>query len=239
MARRLTSALAMVVAMTAAAAALAQEAQTTVKVYHIRHSSMVEATTAVLPLLSASGIVTIQPGGDRMTVQDVSEVMERVSSVLAKLDRSPERYRIRAELLAGSSGPPTQGDQVEVADRVRRMFPFTSYRRIGAAVFEGEVGSPAAADLGEGNRLSFQAVSLQPPPDAPWGMADTGNRVQLQELSLARLDERPDGEQTTKEILRTSVFLSPSQEVFIGAGGSEGSAQGLVLILHAESIGRR
>ena len=220
-----------------AAAAAAQDVQTTVRVFHIRHSSMAEAATAVLPLLSATGSMTIQPGDERLTVQDVSEVMRRVSSVLAKLDRGPERYRIRAELLAGSTRSTAPAQPIQVAERLRHMFPFTSYRRIGTTVFEGQLGSPATADLGEGHRLSFQAVALRLPQDAPWGMPDPGNRMQLQELTLAHLDERPNGDQRATEILRTSVYLSPRQEVFIGAGNSESSAQGLVLILYAESIG--
>lgn len=225
--------------LTAAIAALAaaQEVQTTARVFHIRHSSMSEATMAVLPLLSAAGRVTIEPAGERMTVQDVAEVMTQVAEVLAKLDRSPQHYRIRAELLAGSSQASAAGASVRVADRLRRMFPFTSYRRIGATVVEGEEGNPAGAALGEGHRLSFQASMLRIPRDVPWGMPDTGDRVQLQDLTLVRLDERPGGEQKATEILRTTVSLSPHQEVIIGAGGSEGSTSGLVLILYAESVG--
>jgi hypothetical protein len=39
------------------------------------------------------------------------------------------------------------------------------------------------------------------------------------------------------EVLKTSVFLSEKQEVFIGAGASEDSRSGLVLILQAQEIG--
>jgi hypothetical protein len=38
-------------------------------------------------------------------------------------------------------------------------------------------------------------------------------------------------------VVRTSVFIAPDQKVFIGAGSSEDSTEGLVLIIRVGEVG--
>ena len=85
--------------------------------------------------------------------------------------------------------------------------------------------------------MTFVASSLGISDDTPWGIPDTGNRIHLQLLTLKRVTTDSAGKQRSVEVLRTSVYLSEKQEVFIGAGASEDSTQGLVLILQANEIG--
>jgi len=117
------------------------------------------------------------------------------------------------------------------------MFPFVSYRQIGATSVDGVIGQPAAADLGEGHQVTFVANLLGNSDDTPWGTPDMGNRIHLQLLTLSRVTTDPAGKQRSVEVLKTSVFLSEKQEVFIGAGASEDSTHGLVLILKANKVG--
>ncbi len=210
---------------------------TTVRVFHLRHCSVTEAAAAVEALLTEDGSLTVQPRRARITVQDRPDVVERAAEVIAELDQPPGRYLIEVEILEGVQRMLPADQRADVADRLLRMFPFTSYRSIGVATFNGVVGEPAEAALGEGYHLSFLAESLGIGDDTPFGIPRPGSRIHLQWLSLSKLTDSSSGRLQTAELLRTSVFLSENQEVILGAGASENSARGLVLILQAHTIG--
>jgi hypothetical protein len=215
----------------------ADERQTTSRAFQLRYVSISDATQAVQPLLSESGSMTVQPHKSRITVQDTPEIVERVAEVLAELDRSPASYKIEVTLLQGTKESLDASRRIQVNRRVERMFPFTAYRMIGSTIFEGELDSTASADLGEGYHLSFLPTMLKFAEDSPFGVRGSGTRIQLQTLHLVRLSEKEDGSRTKTDVLRTSVQISPEQEAYIGAGASEESTTGLVLILRAGAFG--
>jgi hypothetical protein len=236
MARRLL-ALMVLLWLAAPAATLGASEPTTVRVFQVRYRSVTEVAAAVQTLLTDEGSLTVHPRQSRITVQDRPEVVVKAAELIARMDRSPDRYLIEVVLLQGVAEELPPGQQASVDARLKRMFPFVAYRRIGTTKCDGVMGEPASADLGEGHRVSFLASSLGISNDMPWGMPNVGNRVHLQWLTLERLTTDQRGEQRSVEVLKTSVFLSEKQEVFIGAGASEDSTQGLVLILQAQEIG--
>lgn len=220
------------------ATAVLGAADTVSRVFTLRFVSVVEASAAVQPMLSDRGTMTLQPSQARMTVQDVPEVIDRVAKLIAELDHRPSRYRVEVELLEGGPERPFgTADDVEADERLRRMFKFPAYRRIGSAVLEGELGGLVQADLGSGFRVSFRAQVPAYSDDAPWGVADPGDRIHLRGLVLQRVRTSGDGELTSDQVLRTTVLLSPNQRVYIGAGGSEDAATGWVLIVQARDVG--
>jgi hypothetical protein len=235
MARRLLAL--MVLLWLAAPAATLGAEPTTVRVFQVHYRSVTEVAAAVQTLLTEEGSLTVHPRQSRITVQDRPEVVVRAAEMIARMDRSPNRFLIDVVLLQGVAEelPPAQRAPVDA--RLKRMFPFVSYRRIGATSVDGVMGEPASADLGEGHRVSFLASALAISNDTPWGIPDTDNRIHLQVLTLNRVTTDRAGQQRSVEVLKTSVFLSEKQEVFIGAGASEDSSRGLVLILQAQEIG--
>lgn len=232
--RRASLSVLLVLALAAAAAA----ADTVSRVFTLRHVSVSEASAAVQPLLSEGGALTLHPKQSRMTVQDLPEVVERVAKRIAEIDRVPSHYRIEVELLEGGPAQPYGTvNEVEADERLRTMFRFPSYRRLGSAVLEGELGSSAVAELGGGFKVEFLAQLPAHSADSPWGAPDPGDRIHLRGLSLHRLSVAPGGEQRSEQVLRTTVLLSPNQKVYIGAGGSEKAASGWVLIIQAREAG--
>jgi hypothetical protein len=222
------------VALCLAVAATAADSPTTVRVFNLHFTSAAEASSAVQPLLSENGSLTVHPGKSILTVQDTPEVVARVADVIARLESPPKRFQIAVELLEGTRKPLAANARVEVDRRVTRMFPFSSYRSIGSALIEGEVGSAATADIGEGHRLSFVVAPVRVSKKSAFGIPDVGARIQLGEFTLEKVTAGRTGAGTAVEIIRTDVYLSPDQEVIIGAGGSEDSPSGLVLILRSE-----
>ena len=220
------------------AASAVAAAETVSRVFTLQHVSVSEATAAVQPMLSSEGSLTLQPSRSRITVQDFPEVVDRVARVVGELDRLPEHYRVHIELLEGGAEQPFgSAAEVEANDRLKKMFKFPAYRRLGSAVVEGELGADARASLGSGYRVSFLARIPTVSPDTPWGMPDPGTRIQLRGLTLEHMRSSANGEQVSREFLRTNILLSPNQKVYIGAGSSEDSETGLVLIVHVQDAG--
>lgn len=223
-----------------ATALTAVAADTVSRVFTLRYVEVAEVSAAVQPMLSEHGVLTLQPSQSRMTVQDLPEVVERVARRIAEIDHVPDRFRIEIELLQGGPESPFGAiTEVEADERLRKMFKFPAYQRLGSAVLEGDLGSTVQAELGRDHKVSFLAQLPAHSPDAPWGSPDPGNRIHLRGLSLQRVTVGGDGTQTSEQVLRTTVLLAPGQEVYIGAGGSENATVGWVLIVRALEIGER
>jgi len=228
--------IALLLSTVAVAFSVADQRSTTVRVFNLKNASMIEAFIAIEPLLSDDGSVTVQPSRGRITIQDAPEVVGRISALIAELDRIPGEYRIEVELLEGLDIEEVSELPPELDRRLHRMFPFKTYRRAGRTVFQGEFGQPTTASLNPSYRLSFLAEASNISESTPWGVADLGNRTQVKWLRLDRLTVGADGSEKVNELLRTTVFLSPRQKMIIGAGSSEDSASGLVLILTLHSV---
>ncbi len=221
-----------------AAVTAAASVETVSRVFTLRYLSIADATTAVQPLLSDQGSLTLQPSRSRITVQDFPEVIDRVVEVIDRLDRLPNRYRVHIELLEGGAEKPFgAANQVEATERLRQMFKFPSYQRLGSAVLEGELGGDARAMLGAGYQVSFTTQVSTPSSETPWGAPDLGDRIQLRNLTLDRLKPAVNGQQERLQYLHTNVLLSPNQKVYIGAGSSEDPSTGLVLIVQLHEPG--
>jgi type II secretory pathway component GspD/PulD (secretin) len=222
------------------AATVAANVETISRVFTLQYVSVSEASTAVQPMLSEAGSLTLQPGLSRIVVQDQPEIIDRVTELIQKLDHLPGAYSVRFDLLEGGENAPYGSVlEVQVEDRVRRMFKSASFSRLGSSTIEGVFGSPARAELSSSFQISFLAEVPRSSESTPWGMRDPGNRLHLRQLVLERKAVADDGTVTTDELLRTNVLLAPKQTVYIGAGNSEDSEEVLVLIVHAEDFGSR
>ncbi len=220
-----------------AALSAAADSDTVVHVFQIRHASMEKVSAAVQALLSDQGSLTLQPKQGRITVQDSQEIVDQVADLIAEIDRAPGVYRIRMELLEGTSKPLAAGQEARVDHSLTEMFNFPHFRSLGTATFEGNLGTPSSAHLGSGYQVSFLAEATGFSQSSPWGSPDPGERIHLRWLTLERVRVVQGRGEKPNEVLRTSVFIAPDQKVFIGAGSSEDSKEGLVLIIRAGEVG--
>lgn len=230
----------LVVVIGIAVAATAANIETVSRVFKLEYASVSDASAAIQPMLSEAGSLTLQPKLSRIVVQDQPEIIDRVSELIQEIDHVPGIYRVQVDLLKGGKATPYgTADEVDVEERLRRMFKVEAFRRIGSATIEGDLGSPTRAKLGTSFQVSMLAQLPEYSESSPWGIRDPGNRLQLRQLVLERTAVSADGTVTTAELLRTNVLLSPKQTVYIGAGNSEESEDVLVLIVYADGFGSR
>lgn len=228
----------LVIVLAVTTALIAANVETLSRVFRLQHVSVSEASTAVQPLLSEAGSLTLHPRQARIVVQDRPEIIEQVTALIAEIDNVPGAYSVQVDLLEGGSPKPYGTvDEVEIEERLRKMFKVDALHRLGSSTIEGVLGSPAHAELGDSFQISFLAQIPKSETSAPWGTPDPGDRLHLRQLVLERKAVTQDGTLTTNELLRTNVLLSLKQTVYIGAGNSEESKQVLVLIVHADQFG--
>ena len=210
------------------------------RVFTLKHVPVSDVSTAVQPMLSEAGSLTLQPKLSRIVVQDEREIIDKVTALIEKLDHLPGHYSVEIELLEGTDPRPYgTRDEIEAEDRLREMFNVEAFRRLGKSVVEGELGNRAQVALGHDHRVSFLAEAHEAPSNAPWGTPKLQDRISLRPLVLERLEVSTDGQLTTRELLRTNVLISQEQTVYIGAGDSEDSGNVLVLIVRAKETGSR
>jgi hypothetical protein len=221
-----------------ATALVAANVETISRVFTLQHATVLEVSTAVQPLLSEAGSLTLQPKHSRIVVQDQPEIIDRVTAVIKELDHLPGAYSVRIDLLEGGQPKPYgTPDEIEAAARLQKMFKVPAFYRLGSSTIEGVSGLSAQAELGSSYQVSFLAQIPEFSESTPWGAPNVGNRLHLRQLTLERVVVADDGAVTTDELLRTNVLLSPNQTVYIGAGNSEDSQEVLVMIVHAEEFG--
>ena len=208
-------------------AAHADQKDVVVRVFRVEHAKVAKISAAIQPMLSDEGSVTVQPAKGRLTVRDRANVMASITETIERLDQKPSPFRLHVELLEGSTVPISMAGGQEVGQRLKQMFPFKFYRELGSADLEGVTGDEISVDLSEGFRVLVTVLDHRLEP-TPFGIPNQTLRLDLHPLVLERI-----GSKGTKEILRTRVVLSQNQEVVIGAGETEDSEQGLVLIIKA------
>jgi type II secretory pathway component GspD/PulD (secretin) len=103
-----------------ATALVAADTDTVSRAFELEHASVLEVSAAVQPLLSEFGSLTVQPKLSRIVVQDRSDVMKRVTTLIEELDRVPGLYSVQIELLEGTEPKPygTQ-DEIEANAQLR------------------------------------------------------------------------------------------------------------------------
>jgi hypothetical protein len=195
-----------------------------------------EASNAIQPLLSENGTLTVQPQKDRITVQDTAEVVERVAEVLAELDTAPGTFSVMFRLLRATQAKVPAEQRVDVNRKIQQMFPSASYMEIGLTLIHGELTVPVAATIGEAYQLSFVATPVRAPKNMPFGMRKMGTRYTLENLTLTRTKTKESGGRGKVEVIHSDVSISPGQQTSIGAGASEESKNGLVLIIEAMPV---
>ncbi len=212
--------------------AYADQNDVVVRVFRVEFAKVAEISAAIQPMLSEDGSVMVQPAKGRLTVRDRADVMTAISEAVERLDQKPQPFRLHVELLEGSTVPILAAEEGhEVGQRLKQMFPFKYYRELGSVDLAGVTGDEISVELNEGFRISVLVMDYQLEPTA-FGIPAQTFRLDLHPLVLERV-----GSNGTKEVLRTRVALSRNQEVVIGAGETEESEQGLVLIVKALPVG--
>jgi hypothetical protein len=163
-----------------------------VHAYTLRHQPAAEALVLVHPLLTARGSVQLQAGGNTLVVRDEAAVVERIASLLREFDHPARKLAIRIQVVRAGSGGEGAPLEPELAERLRELLRYDSYRVMAAADLEAREGEGVGYDLGEEYRIAFQLGTLM-----------SGERLKLHDFEVTRRT----GDEERRRLLRTHVNL--------------------------------
>ena len=203
-----------------------------VRVFVLKHKRVEEAALLIRPLLSESASVTLTQKLNAMTVTDRPERLDQIGKVIAAFDVPPRSYsfavklvRARADVPAGSMAQEIGG----LGAKLKSLFQFNDYALIDSAVLRGTEGNILRYQLGTEYTLSFVVLS-----------SSGSNELLLSAFTLSKLWNSKTGQPgpSMRPLFRTSVPVTLSQTLVLGASRDEASRSALILVLLAEEVPR-
>jgi hypothetical protein len=208
----------------AVAATAQQEPALLVHAYTLRHQPAAAALGLVHPLLSQRGSVQLQPGGNTLVVRDESAVVERVAALLREFDHPAQKLAIRIQVVRAGDGGEGATLEAELAERLRELLRYDSYRVMAAADLEAREGEGVSYELGEEYRITFQLGTLM-----------SGERLKLHDFEVTRRA----GDEEQRRLLHTQVNLRLGRPMILGLAKDESSRRALLLVLTCTLAGDR
>jgi len=214
-----------------AAAALRAADEVAVRVYVLKYKRVEEALLLVRPALSEAASVTLAQKLNAMTVTARPEKLDQIGKILASFDVPPRGYDFAVKLVRARADVPSGSIATEIGGlgaKLKTLFQFNDYALIDSAVLRGVEGGSLRYQLGPEYLLSFSIH-----PGAP-----ESHELLLSGLSLSRVYSDPGKATFLKPLYRTSVPITISQTLVLGASRDEASKSALILIILAEEAPR-
>ena len=187
-----------------------------------------EAAILLRPMLSPKGSIVLQSKQNSLTLRDSNGVIEQSAQAIATYDVPPRAASISVTLLKASteSSPaahPSVSEEIRVVgERLKKLFNFTGYTPLDSFVVQGTEGDVVDYVIGSQYRLEFLIDST----------ADD-TMVRLKHLTLVRLRREPSGNETRREVLKTSLNIPVGQTYVLGIGRDEAAPGALFMVFYA------
>ena len=202
-----------------------------VRVYVLKHKRVEEAALLIRPHLSDSASITLTQRLNAMTITDRPEKLDQIGKVLAAFDTPPRGFTFAVKLVRARADVPEGSIAREIGGlgaKLKSMFQFNDYALIDSVVLRAAEGARVETQFGEEYRLAFTVR-----------MAGAGNELLLSPFSLSKVYK--SGERSAvflRPLYRSSMPVTLSQTLVVGASKEEKSKSALILILHAQELPR-
>lgn len=214
-----------------AAAVLRAADDVAVRVYVLKYKRVEEALLLVRPALSEASSVTLAQKLNAMTVTARPEKLDLIGKILASFDVPPRGYDFAVKLVRARADVPSGSIASEIGGlgaKLKSLFQFNDYALIDSVVLRGVEGGSLRYQLGPDYYLSF---AIHP-------VAADAHEILLSGLTLSRVWNKPGEATFLKPLYRTSVPITLSQTLVLGASREESSKSALILVVLAEEAPR-
>jgi hypothetical protein len=214
------------------ASALPAADEAAVRVYVLKHKRVEEAALLIRPHLSESASITLTQRLNAMTVTDYPAKLDQIGKVLAAFDTPPRGFTFAVKLVRARADVPEGSIAREIGGlgaKLKSMFQFNDYALIDSVVLRAVEGGRVDTQFGDEYLLSF---TVRP--------AGAGNELLLAPFSLSKIYKSADkaGRRSAllRPLYRSSMPVTLSQTLVVGASKEEKSKSALILILHAQEL---
>ncbi len=213
------------------ASALQAADDATVRVYVLKHKRVEEAALLIRPILSESASITLTQKLNAMTVTDRPEKLDQIGRLLAAFDVPPRGFTFAVKLVRARADVPEGSIAREIGGlgaKLKSMFRFNDYALIDSVVLRVADGGRVETRLGDEFVLAFTVKS-----------AGMGNELLLSPFGLSRIYRSADGgPPLQRPLYRSSMPVTLSQTLVVGASREESSKSALILILLGQEVPR-
>jgi len=213
------------------ATALRAADEASVRVYVLKYKRVEEAALLIRPNLSESASITLTQKLNAMTVTDRSEKLEQIARVLAAFDVPPRGFTFAVKLVRARADVPEGSIAREIGGlgaKLKSMFQFNDYALIDSVVLRATEGGRVESQLGEEFMLSFTVRT-----------SSSVNELLLSPFGLSKIYKSGGrGAVFMRPLYRSSMPVTLSQTLVVGASKEERSKSALILILHAQELPR-
>lgn len=172
-------------------AAQTSRRDTGVYAHTLEHRPASAALSKIRPLLSPSGTVEEQPGGNTLVIRDTAGAIARIVPVLEAFDRPPQELRfdiqiVRAGPRRAISPPlPPSEDELpsELLEQLRQLLRYEDYRVLAQAAMTSSEGEEVTYSLGQRYSVAFRLAAVS---DGPPG----NERLRLENFRIIENDDR-------------------------------------------------
>lgn len=138
-----------------------------VQSYTLKHKPASEAWTLVYPLLSRSGILELQPGGNTLVIRDTQATVDKVLQRLRDFDSPPRPMRVEVLIVKASRtpvSPPMQHSDLpeELTKRLRGVLNFEIFELQAKAYLSAQESQSVAYTMGNDYEVRFRLGFLGP-----------------------------------------------------------------------------
>ena len=209
--------------------------ETPVRVFVLKHKRVEEAALLVRPLLSESASVTLTQKLNAMTVTDRPEKLDQIGKVILAFDVPPRSYTFAVKLVKARADVPAGSIAKEIGGlgaKLKSLFQFNDYALIDSAVLRGTEGTILRLPARHRVHAVVRGPLARP---AATSCSSRGSRSRS---SVAAKPGQPGQPALMRPLFRTSVPVTLSQTLVLGASKDEASKSALILILLAEEVPR-
>jgi hypothetical protein len=217
----LLAALLMLTAVALADDAAAGAKSLSVHTFTFKYKDAEKAAAMIKPLLSAEGLMSIQPSTNALVVTDRPENLQTIRKALNEFDVEPHAFRLMVRLVGATR---VEGPAPKVPDDLRDIAPklailrFNALEDLGNADVAGREGDPGIVTLPTGYRANFKFGEYDPVSDS----------IKVSDFHLSKLQN----DQLTS-LLKTTLNLRIGQTYIIGATKAPQSQRALMIVLVA------
>ncbi len=205
--------------------------ETPVRVFVLKYKRVEEAALLVRPLLSESASVTLTQKLNAMTVTDRPEKLDQIGKIILAFDVAPRSYSFVVKLVKARADVPAGSMAKEIGGlgaKLKSLFQYNDYALVDSVVLRGTEGTILRYQLGTEYTLHFVVLSTA-----------GSNELLLSGFTLSKLfSPKPGQPGLMRPLFRTSVPITLSQTLVLGASKDEASKSALILILLAEEVPR-
>jgi hypothetical protein len=182
-----------------------------------------KAAAVIKPLLSADGLMSIQPSTNSLVVSDRAENMKAVARMIGDFDKEPQSFRLFIRIIGASRVEGTPKIPADLKDVARKLaiLPYNSFESVGEATVQGKEGDPGLFDMQTGYRADFKFGEYDPASDS----------IAVKDLQISRLTGAQKDQLTS--LLKTTLNLTIGQTYILGASRAPQSQRALMIVLVA------